>query len=217
MTPIALHSVAQTMSGQIPAVSEMSQECRATPPQNTVWHLFSSGLPLCRAFVMKNFHSESVDFVVDFCVNFFYGFLGVFLPFQRRTENPRRNPQQDSRQNPCKIHACGEKRRWKIHSAGRGAQVFPPPVAVVFGVFWREKNRRKIGGGEVLHWKCQRCRGKVSFRKRIALHGGVAATLTPIALHCTTKYSGGTVLLHTLLQNFQPRRRWCIKVLLPCA
>ena len=27
------------------------------------------------------------------------------------------------------------------------APVFPPPVAILFGVFWREKNRHKIGGG----------------------------------------------------------------------
>ena len=31
------------------------------------------------------------------------------------------------------------------------------------------------------------CRGESSLQKRIALHGGVAATLTPIALHCATK------------------------------
>ena len=35
----------------------------------------SSGLPFCRAFVVTNFHSESVDFVMDFCVIFFCGFL----------------------------------------------------------------------------------------------------------------------------------------------
>ena len=29
-----------------------------------------SGLPFCRAFVVMNFHSESVDFVMDFVVNF---------------------------------------------------------------------------------------------------------------------------------------------------
>ena len=71
-----------------------------------------------------NFHSESVDFVIDFCVNFFCGFLGAFLPFKRRTENPQRNPLRNSWQNLCKIHACSEKRRWKIHSAGRGARGF---------------------------------------------------------------------------------------------
>ena len=42
--------------------------------------------------------------------------------------------------------------------------------------------------GEASHWKCQRCRGKVSFRKRIALHGGVAAAITPIVLHYATKH-----------------------------
>ena len=31
------------------------------------------------------------------------------------------------------------------------------------------------------------CRGDISSQKRIALHGGVAATLTSIALHCATK------------------------------
>ena len=34
---------------------------------------------------------------------------------------------------------------------------------------------------------CQ-CRGEISLQKRIALHGGGAATLTPIALHCATKF-----------------------------
>ena len=64
------------------------------------------------------------------------------------------------------------------------APVFPPPVAIVFGVFWRE---RRLGVTlEVSHWKCQKCRGKISFRKWIALHEGVATTLTPIALHCAT-------------------------------
>ena len=81
-----------------------------------------SELPVCRAFVVMNFHSESVDFVMDFCVKYFCEFLGAFRPFKRRTENPQRNPQQNSRRNPCKIHACSEKRRRKIHSAGRGAR-----------------------------------------------------------------------------------------------
>ena len=65
----------------------------------------------------------------------------------------------------------------------RVAPVFPtPPVAVVFGVFWKDKNRRKIAGGG-----CHTGSVKISFRQWIALHGGVAATLTPIALHCATK------------------------------
>ena len=64
-----------------------------------------SGLPFCRAFVVMSFQSESVDFVMDFCEIFFCVLLGAFRPFKRRTENPQRNPQQDSRQNPCKIHA----------------------------------------------------------------------------------------------------------------
>ena len=63
MTPITQHNVAHAVSRQIPAVLEMSQECRATPPKDHV------------------------------------------------------------------------------------APVFPPPVAVVFGVFWRENNRYEIGGG----------------------------------------------------------------------
>ena len=74
-------------------------------------HKDFSGLSFCRAFVVMNFQSESVDFVMDFYVNFFCGFLGAFCPFKRRTENPQRNPQRNSRQNPCKIHACSEKRR----------------------------------------------------------------------------------------------------------
>ena len=51
---------------------------------------------------------------MEFCVNFFSGFLGAFLPFKRRTENSLGNPQQNSRQNPCQIHACSEKRGQKI-------------------------------------------------------------------------------------------------------
>ena len=61
---------------------------------------------------------------MDFCVNFFSAFLGAFRPFKRRTEDPHRNRQQNSQQNPCKIRACGEERRRKIHSAGRGARLF---------------------------------------------------------------------------------------------
>ena len=57
----------------------------------------------------------------------------------------------------------------------RVAPAFPPP--------WRSCVRCVLERGEVSHWKCQRCRRNISFRKRIALHGGVAATLTPIALH----------------------------------
>ena len=39
---------------------------------------------------------------------------------------------------------------------------------------------------------CQ-CRKEIALQKRIALHGGVAATLTPIALHCATKARRGAV------------------------
>ena len=101
---------------KLPRTSAWSHVTRVRNPADM------SGLPFCRAFVVMNFHSESVDFVMDFCVNFLCGFLGAFRPFKRRTENPQRNPQQNSRQNPCKIHACSEKRRRKIHSAGRGAR-----------------------------------------------------------------------------------------------
>ena len=51
---------------------------------------------------MINVHSESVDFVMHLCLNYLCVFLGAFLPFQRRTQNPQRNLQQNSRQNPCK-------------------------------------------------------------------------------------------------------------------
>ena len=34
------------------------------------------------------------------------------------------------------------------------------------------------------YFNCQRCRGSISKRKRIALHGGGAATLSHVALHC---------------------------------
>ena len=63
--------------------------------QPLCWVLFrptfwakSSGpfLPFCRAFVVMNFHSESVDFVVNSAVNFRCGFLGAFRPFKQRTE-----------------------------------------------------------------------------------------------------------------------------------
>ena len=60
-----------------------------------------------------NFNFKRVDFVMDFCVTFFLRTSWAFSPFKRRTENPQRNPQQNSRQNPCKIHACSEKRAFK--------------------------------------------------------------------------------------------------------
>ena len=41
------------------------------------------------------------------------------------------------------------------------------------------------------------CRWKKSLQKRIALHGGVAATLTPIALHCATKFMKTPWLINT--------------------
>ena len=77
------------------------------------WYVRKSGVrtALCRAFVVMNFHSESVDF----CVHFFCGFLGAFRPFKRRKENPYEI------QSKIHDHACSEKRRQKIHSAGRGA------------------------------------------------------------------------------------------------
>ena len=100
-----------------------------------------SGLPFYREFLVMNFHSEGMDFVMDFCVNFLCGFLGAFRPFKQRTENSQRNPQQKSRQNPCKIHACSEKRRRKIYSAGRGArQGLPEPAEPIEGL---EKNSDK--------------------------------------------------------------------------
>ena len=82
VTPIALHSVAHTVSQQIPAISEVSRGCRATSP----------------------------------------------IPPKKR---------------PCRTY---------------------------------------------LATSLSLCRGKSSLQKRIALHGGVAATLTPIALHCATKW-----------------------------
>ena len=81
MTPVALHSVAHTMSQQIPAILEMSRGCRATSP----------------------------------------------IPLQNR---------------PCHTYLA-------------------TPLSL--------------------------CRRESSLQKRITLHGGVAATLTPIALHCATK------------------------------
>ena len=82
--------------------------------------LFYSGLPFCRAFVVMNFHSESVVFFCGFlCEFFFCGFLcvifflwifGTFCPLnKRRTENPQRE-----------IHS-------KIHTR-RGSRVSPPPL-----------------------------------------------------------------------------------------
>ena len=41
------------------------------------------------------------------------------------------------------------------------------------------------GGGVAAGW--WRYRSTFGFRKRIALQGGVAATVTPVALHCATK------------------------------
>ena len=73
------------------------------PPQYSRYDYFRlprarpqvSGLPFCRAFVVMNFLSEGVDFVMDFCLKFFCVFLGTFRPFERRTENPQRHPQQN--------------------------------------------------------------------------------------------------------------------------
>ena len=44
----------------------------------------SSELPFCRAFILMNFQSESLDLVVDFCVNFL-SILGALRPFNRLT------------------------------------------------------------------------------------------------------------------------------------
>ena len=54
---------------------------------------------------------------------------------------------------------------------------------------------RRAGGGY---------RSTFGFRKRIALQGGVAATVTPIALHCETKlkHSRGKVFVGTLCGAF---------------
>ena len=49
----------------------------------------------------------------------------------------------------------------------------------------------------ILSPPCQ-CRGEISLQERIALHEGVAATLTPIAVNCATK-----------LQHKAPKNREC--------
>ena len=51
-----------------------------------------------------------------------------------------------------------------------------PPVA--FSLIRSRQGVRWAGGGY---------RGTFGFRKRIALQGGIAATVTPVALLCTTK------------------------------
>ena len=88
--------------------------------------LNSSGLPFCKAFVVMNFHLESVDFVMDFCVNFFCGFLWAFCPFNEGQKIHREIHSNIHDRIPAKsTHAaCSEKRRRKIHSAGRGAREF---------------------------------------------------------------------------------------------
>ena len=54
----------------------------------------------------------------------------------------------------------------------------PPPVAL--SSHWQQAGARRAGGGY---------RGTFGFQKRIALEGGVAATVTPVALLCATKLS----------------------------
>ena len=54
---------------------------------------------------------------------------------------------------------------------------------------------RRAGGGY---------RGSFGFRKRIALQGGIAATVIPVALHCATKRGNESIYLHRsgpLLEN----------------
>ena len=80
------------------------------------------GTALLQSIRRDEFSFRERGFCHGFSCEFFCGFLGAFLPFKRRTENPQRYPQQNSRQNPCKIHACSEKRCRKIHSAGRGGR-----------------------------------------------------------------------------------------------
>ena len=60
------------------------------------------GLPFCRDLVAKNFHSETVDFVMDFCVNFFCGFLRAFRPFKRKDRKSTEKSTANSRQIPEK-------------------------------------------------------------------------------------------------------------------
>ena len=60
-------------------------------------------------------------------------------------------------------------------------------MEIVSKVGWRAKPHKNDPVAPILPPPCQ-CRGEVSLQNRIALHGGVAATLTPIALRCATKY-----------------------------
>ena len=47
------------------------------------------------------------------------------------------------------------------------------------------------------------CRRRSSLQKRIALHGSVAATLTPTALHCATKMQSPSLCVYSQYLNFE--------------
>ena len=57
---------------------------------------------------------------------------------------------------------------------------------------------RRAGGGY---------RGTFGFRKRIALRGGVAATVTPVALLCATKVTRFSLIFQKKQQNTKENRR----------
>ena len=67
-----------------------------------------------------------------------------------------------------------------------------PPVAILFGVFWRD-NRRRIGGGCVTLRLAKVSQENFHLKTDRATRG-VAATLTPIALHCATRLKNRPML-----------------------
>ena len=65
-----------------------------------------------------------------------------------------------------------------LHPPKSGCRTFLRTPLSHFLLIRSRQGARRAGGGY---------RGTFGFRKRIALRGGVAATVTPVALHCATK------------------------------
>ena len=85
-----------------------------------VCHHFKSELPFCRAFVVMNFHSETVDFSWISVWFFSVDFLGPSVPLKEGQKIHREIHSKIHDKIPAKsLHACSEKRRRRIDSARR--------------------------------------------------------------------------------------------------
>ena len=119
---------------------------------------------------------------MDFCVNFFCGFLGAFRTFKRRTEKSTENPQQTSRRNPCKIRACSEKRRRKIHSAGREAR--ETWSTLIWGIGLHSDEPSSMPGTFCV-FDASHAGGH--FRRALSNFRGIAMLLRLLLLHVSTR------------------------------